>query len=147
MNQSKKMNLTNSVRIEVHEASDCGITIRLPIKIKRRSARILIGLPDAQCESRPWDLNPTSLQLALARGYRWLAMLENGAASSLREIAKKEGIDNSYVSRMINLTTLAPDIIRAILDDTLPAHVTLFQLGSNTPKLWDEQRAIFLDKS
>lgn len=80
-------------------------------------------------------------QLALARGHRWLAMLESGEATSLKEIAAREEIDNSYVSRMVNLTTLAPDIVAAILDDTLPNHVTLFDLASGTPLLWDEQRA------
>lgn len=39
----------------------------------------------------------------------WLAMLESGEFSTMTEIAKREGIDNSYVSRMVNLTTLAPD--------------------------------------
>jgi hypothetical protein len=42
---------------------------------------------------------------------------------------------------MVNLTTLAPDIVAAILDETLPYHVTLFDLASGTPLLWDEQRA------
>ncbi|WP_447730507.1 hypothetical protein [Pseudoxanthomonas suwonensis] len=69
-------------------------------------------------------------------------MLESGEATSLKEIAAREEIDNSYVSRMVNLTTLAPDIVAAILDDTLPNHVTLFDLASGTPLLWDEQRAI-----
>ena len=41
-------------------------------------------------------------------------MLVSGEANSLREIATREGIDNSYVSRMVNLTTLAPDIVAAI---------------------------------
>ena len=67
---------------------------------------------------RPWDTTTTPLQLALARGYRWQAMLESGEAKSLKEIAAREGIDNSYVSRMVNLTTLAPDIVAAILDQT-----------------------------
>jgi len=53
------------------------------------------------------------LQLALARGHRWLAMLESGQVSSLREIAAKEGVGNSYVSRLMHLTVLAPDIVRA----------------------------------
>jgi hypothetical protein len=35
----------------------------------------------------------------------------------------REGIDNSYVSRMVNLTTLAPDIVAAILDDAWPKRV------------------------
>ena len=34
----------------------------------------------------------------------------------MKEIAQREGVDDSYVSRMVNLTTLAPDIVAAILD-------------------------------
>jgi len=59
----------------------------------------------------------------------------------LKEIAAREGIDNSYVSRMVNLTTLAPDIVAAILDDALPNQITLFDLAVDPPALWDEQRA------
>ena len=59
----------------------------------------------------------------------------------MKEIATREGIDNSYVSRMVNLPTLAPDIVVAILDDALPNHVTLFDLAVDPPALWDEQRA------
>lgn len=65
---------------------------------------------------------------------------KTGEAGSLREIADKEGVDNSYVSRMINRTCLAPDIVAAILDDTLPDHVTLFDLEVDPPRLWEEQR-------
>ena len=68
-------------------------------------------------------------------------MLESGQVSSLREIAAQEGVDNSYVSRMINLTVLAPDIVEAILDDALPDHLTLFDIAVDPPTLWEEQRA------
>ena len=81
------------------------------------------------------------MQLALARGHRWLAMLESGDAKSLREIAALEGVDNSYVSRMVNLTTLAPDIVDAILLNELPDHLTLFDLAVDPPAMWEEQRA------
>src|SRR5690606_2419615 len=119
------------------------LTLSVPIQIKRRSGRKVVTLPNGEpAPVRPWDMTPTPLQLALARGHRWLAMLESGEATSLKEIAAREEIDNSYVSRMVNLTTLAPDIVAAILDDTLPNHVTLFDLASGTPLLWDEQRAI-----
>ena len=40
---------------------------------------------------------------------------------------------------MVNLTTLAPDIVAAILDETLPEDVTLFELGAGTPALWEGQ--------
>ncbi|CAK0779647.1 hypothetical protein CCP4SC76_7000004 [Gammaproteobacteria bacterium] len=67
-------------------------------------------------------------------------MLDSGEAESMGEIAKLEGVDTSYVSRMLNLTTLAPDIIEAILDDNLPKGVTLLDLAANPPLLWEEQR-------
>ena len=67
-------------------------------------------------------------------------MLESGEVRSLRELARREGVDSSYVSRMVNLTTLAPDIVAAILDDTLPPGVTLFEVAVDPPVLWEGQR-------
>ena len=90
---------------------------------------------------RPWDTAATALQLALARGHRWLALPESGEAKLLREIAALEGVDNSYVSRMVNLTNLAPGIVDAILHNELPDHLTLFDIAVDPPKLWDLQRA------
>jgi hypothetical protein len=126
-------------RPEVIAASDGSLTVTVPIRIKRRGLRKAVTLPDGGVEARPWDTTPTPLQLALARGHRWLAMLESGEASSLKEIARREGVDDSYVSRMVNLTTLAPDIVAAILDETLPSEMTLFELAAGTPALWEEQ--------
>ena len=131
---------------DVIEASDGRLTLSVPIQIKRRSGRKLVTLPidpvtGEPAKARPWDTATTPLQLALARGHSWLAMLESGEAKSLKEIAAREGIDNSYVSRMVNLTTLAPEIVAAILDDAMPNHVTLFDLAVDPPALWDDQRA------
>lgn len=120
---------------QVIPTSDGRVTLSVPIQIRRRSGRKVVTQP-----GRAWDGEPTPLQLALARGYRWLAMLESREAKSLRDIARKEGIDNGYVSRMVNLTTLAPDIVAAILDDTLPPNLTLFDLAVEPPALWEEQR-------
>ena len=57
----------------------------------------------------------------------------------MRELAIQEGVDNSYITRMVNLTTLAPEIVAAILDDALPHNITRFELSVNLPVLWDEQ--------
>jgi len=125
---------------EAITASDGSLTVTVYIRIKRRGLRKAVTLPDGGAfDSRPWDTEPTPLQLALARGHRWLAMLESGEAGSMKEIARREGVDDSYVSRMVNLTTLAPDIVAAILDETLPAEVTLFELAAGTPVLWGRQ--------
>jgi hypothetical protein len=68
-------------------------------------------------------------------------MLESGEVKSMKELARREGVDESYVSRKVNLTTLAPDIVAAILDATLPPEVTLFELAAGTPVLWVKQWA------
>ncbi len=125
----------------VLEASDGNLSINIPIEVKYRSGKHLITLPDGTNKTpRPWDTELTPLQMALARGHRWLQLLESGECKSMREIAERESLDNSYISRMINLTLLAPDIVEAILDDTLPPHVSLFDLAVDPPRLWMEQR-------
>ena len=133
----------------VAQASDGRLTLSMPIQLKRRSGRKQITLPvglapiQRQAEPRrPWDQAETPLQQALVRGHRWLALLTSGAVKTLNEIAAQEGVDNSYVSRMVNLTTLTPEIVEAILDDTLPDHLTLFDIAVDPPALWEEQRKI-----
>ena len=42
--------------------------------------------------------------------------------------------------RMVKLTSLAPDIVEAILDDALPSGSTLFDFSDDMPMLWEEQR-------
>ena len=143
----------NEVRIhktgelEIIQSSDGRLTLSVPIQFKRRAGRKQVTLPNGEPGlPRPWDTGATSLQLALARGHKWLAILESGEVSTMTEIAKKEGIDNSYVSRMVNLTTLAPDIIDAILLNELPDHLTLFDLAVDPPALWEDQCARIIEK-
>lgn len=128
---------------ETYESSDGVMSIRVPIKITRRGGRKVVKRPSGELIGRPWDQKSTVLQLALARGHRWLRMFESGKVGSLKEIANLEGIDASYISRMINLTTLAPWVVEAILDDDLPDHVTLFDLTVNPPNLWQDQIVFF----
>lgn len=98
------------------------------------------GVSNAISAALPGQRAPTALQVALARGHRWLRQIEGGQARNLAEIADREKIDRSYVSRMVNLTTLAPDIQAAILDETLPEEVALFDLAIDTPLCWQAQR-------
>ncbi len=126
---------------EICQLSDGRLTLSVPIQFKRRSGRKQVTLPNGEPgKPRPWDMAATPLQLALVRGHRWLAMLESGKVKTMTEIAKREGIDNSYVSRMVNLTSLAPDIVEAILTNALPDHLTLFDIAVDPAALWEEQR-------
>ena len=58
----------------------------------------------------------STLVKALARAWRWQRMLDEGQFASVRELAEAERIGLSYISRVLRLTLLAPDIIERILD-------------------------------
>ena len=131
-----EININRVGVIYIIPTSDSKLTLIIPIKIRRRGSNKVITLPNGETGKPQKPLEPTPMQLALARGHRWLAMLESGEVKSLTEIAKREGVDNSYVSWMVNLTTLAPDIVAAILDDILPDHITLLELAADPPVLW-----------
>lgn len=52
-------------------------------------------------------------------------------------------VDNSYVARILKLTTLAPDIIEAILNGEEPAGLSLAKLTRTFPVDCEEQWAMF----
>jgi hypothetical protein len=76
---------------------------------------------------------------ALARAFRWRDMLEAGVYATVSEIAAAEKINPSYVSRVLRLTLLAPDIVEAILDGRQPLQMTLAGLMRPFPVEWQEQ--------
>lgn len=77
------------------------------------------------------------MQRALARGHRWLALLESGEVKTMRELAARAGVDNSYVSRMINLTMLPPWIIAAILGESLSDDAILSDMAVDQQVVWE----------
>ncbi len=95
------------------------------------------------------DTHPTPLQFHIPitfkrSGHRWLDTLETGQAKTLADLAQQANVDPRYVNRMLNLTTLAPDIVADILDNKLSDHTTISALTTNTPRLWAEQRRILV---
>ena len=121
-------------------ALDGAVTVSIPIRIRRFSGRKQVVVPAGVSATANGEAVQTALQIALARGHRWLRLIESGKVANLAAIAKAENVDNSYVSRMVNLTTLAPDIQAAILDETLSDTISLFDLAVDTPLSWEEQR-------
>ena len=119
-------------------ASDGSVVLNVPIALKRRSGRRVVTLSGAEPVAAT-RAGATPLQLALARGHRWLRMLETGEAASMCDIARREGTNHSYIARHINLTLLAPEIVAAILGETLPAGLQLMDLAINPPMPWAEQ--------
>ena len=75
---------------------------------------------------------------ALARAWRWQKLLDKGVYGSVTEIAEAEKISKSYVSRILRLALLAPDIVEAILRGRADQRV---MLERPLPVGWEDQRA------
>jgi hypothetical protein len=74
------------------------------------------------------------------RAWRWQRLLDEGVYASVSEIGDAENISKSYVSRLLRLALLAPDIIEAILTGRTDQGVMLEQLERPLPAGWKEQR-------
>ena len=77
---------------------------------------------------------------ALARAFRWRKMLDTGVHATLEDLARAKGVNATYVSRVLRLTLLAPEIVEAILDGRQPAELQLDDLLEGFPLEWEGQR-------
>jgi hypothetical protein len=84
-----------------------------------------------------------TLVKALARAWRWQRMLDDGVYASVSEIGDTENISKSYISRILRLALLAPDIIEAVLAGRADQFLAL--LERPLPASWVEQRARILE--
>ncbi|QJD15784.1 hypothetical protein [Paracoccus sanguinis] len=116
------------------------VTLHVPFRIVKRGGRKEMQLPDGAAQPRRTD---SALLKALARAFRWKTMLESGEYATIAELAEREGIAPSYMTRVLRLTLLAPKIIEAILDGTQGPEVTLAQVLEPFPVEWQRQEMSF----
>ncbi|MEY3287708.1 MAG: hypothetical protein RL500_2438 [Pseudomonadota bacterium] len=79
----------------------------------------------------------------IARAHRWQQLLLQGVYASIEELADAEAINPSYVSRVMRLPCLAPEITEAILESQQPARLTAKELLALFLLDWVGQRAHF----
>jgi hypothetical protein len=124
---------------------DGSITVRIPMAWKRHGGRKVIIAPDGGEAWAPAKPRPDETVIrALARAHRWKRMLEEGRYRSTGELAEAEGVTPSFVSRLLRLSLLAPDIVEAILDGRQPKAMQLEEVTRAMPSAWEKQRKALL---
>ena len=121
------------------------ITVHIPFAFKKRGGRKLVVTP----EGAPWASRPrvdNAMVKALARAFRWRKQLDTGVHLTLEDLARAKGVAPSYVSRILRLTLLAPDIVEAILDGQQPAEMQLDDLLDGVPLDWQAQFGLICGK-
>ena len=117
------------------------ITVQVPFRIVKRGGRKEMVLPPSAITTTRID---GTMVKALARAFRWKRMLDSGAFTSVTEIAAHEKLSFTYISRVVRLSLLAPDIVDAIMAGHQPPTMMLANLLEDVPVDWQVQRALWL---
>ena len=112
------------------------LTVVIPLQMKLRGGRKTMITNGVMVVDGRQDI---TLIKAVARAFRWRGMLESGAFATIIELAAAEKINPSYVSRVLRLTLLAPEMVEAILDGRQPKGMTLPALLEPFPLEWIQQ--------
>jgi hypothetical protein len=119
------------------------LVVRIPMRFQRRGGRKRIVAPDGSESAPATRPQPDgTLVKALARAWRWQRLLDDGVYNTISEMADAEEINRSYVSRILRLALLAPDIIERILAGRSNNVLMLDRLEGPLPARWDEQRSV-----
>ena len=122
-------------------SADQPLVIRIPMQLKKRGGRKEIIVPDGLPGTGPSkSATQKPLITALARAFHWQELIDGGKYSSISDLAEALGLDRSYVSRIMRLTLLAPDIVETIVDGQEPSGVSLERLVKRMPMVWAEQK-------
>lgn len=114
------------------------ITVHIPMTFQKRGGRKMVVSPDgAEWAPRPHVDN--AMVKALARAFRWRKMLDAGVYLTMEDLARAKGVASSYVSRVLRLTLLAPNVVEAILDGRQPLEHQLDDLLAGFPLSWERQ--------
>ncbi len=118
------------------------MTVSIPMTFTVRGGRKLVVSPDGSDWKKPRHRIDNTMAKALARAFRWQRLLESGQYTTIEEIAKAEKINTSYISRILRLTLLSPEIVEMILDGRQPTAMTLKSLQKGFPVCWEAQRRL-----
>lgn len=117
-------------------------TICLPIELKRSGLALRLMIEPPQYKIKR-SADPKLLRL-LSKAHIWFDQLTSGKVTTMQQIADEEKLTGSYISRVMQLAFLAPDIVKAIMIGKQPERITVDYLMQQLPLPidWKEQRKV-----
>ena len=119
------------------------ITVRVPLKIRRRPGRKTVVTPVRGDDEAaiPTRADP-ALVKALARAFRYQRLLDEGRYASISEMAAAERIERGYLGSLLRLTLLAPALVDELIEGRAGSTHSLPKLLHPFPEIWEHQRAL-----
>ena len=117
------------------------VVVSVPVRFYRRNGRqMILAQEDALSTNQQEALSPnTALVVNLAKAWLWQEQLESGEFESLEEIATANNVDRAHISRILQLTSLSPEMVEQIMTGNEPDGLSLRQLRKGIPVVWSEQ--------
>ena len=108
------------------------VPIRLRRTVQGRVITVAENIRTVQGES--------PLLAAIGCGLLWQQWLDEGLFRNVSELAKHLGKERSFVSHVLQLALLSPEIIHLAIIGALPEHISLATLKVGLPADWEEQK-------
>ena len=118
------------------------ISVHVPFTIRKYGGRKQVVTPNGAPVAIEKTRIDSTLVKALARAFRWKKMLESGQFTTITELAEHENLALTYMTRVLRLSLLAPDLVEAILEGEQPPEMTLATLLEPFPVEWEVQKKI-----
>jgi site-specific DNA recombinase len=124
-------------------ASEDLIILEADAQLRRCGGEVRLLLADTeQNRVRPVP----SLVRAVARAHDWIDRILSGEVPNQGALAIQTGFDKRYISRIIPLAFLAPDITEAILDGKQHPNLSLEKCVDEIPFEWALQRTALAER-
>lgn len=121
------------------------LRVIIPLTIKKKNGRPKILPPDDVSPHQSRAQDPHILR-AIGRSLAWRRRLDQGRASTMRDIADAENLSGSYVARYLRLAYLSPEVLEALILQRRPSTVRVVDLVKIAARPWVEQvAAVFGD--
>lgn len=119
------------------------LTLSVAVRLKRAGmeTRLLIQGQDPDARTAP----DRSLHRLLEKAERDRALIMEDSDRPFGELAAEVSVCTSHFSRVLRLSFIAPDIVKAALQNRHPVDLNAERLAKRTdlPLDWDEQRKLF----
>lgn len=116
----------------ITQSSDV-VTVQVPFRIVKRGGRKEMQVPAGAPRQRKPD---STVVKALGRAFRWKTMLDSGEFATIGDLAAHERIAPTYMTRVLRLTLLDPEIVEGIVSGDNPNSLDLRTLLEPFPVIW-----------
>lgn len=116
------------------------IRVVIPLTIRKRNGRPKI-LPPEDAGMASGRMQDPHVLRAIARAWSWRRKLEGGEYSTILDIAAAEQVSDQFVSRVLRLAYLSPDLLEVLVITRKFSAVSIYDLTAVAERPWAEQTA------